>query len=335
MFKEMLKRTNYLMMLMILAFGLSFTSCSDDDDSPTSPVTIDESQVLVEYLETLNLTFPVIKKASDVNTALLTNADKIYLIDIRSEADFNSGHVAGAHNVVFADLLNHVESIDANSYDDIVIICYSGQTAAYGASLLRMMGHTNVSSMKWGMASWNKENAASWNNSVSNAKATEFTSDETAKADAGNLPVLDTKKTTGPEILRARVEAAFQEGFDPGKIGNSTLYTDLSKYYIVNYWKTEHYLDPGHVAGAIQYTPGTSLKLDSDLKTLPTDKPIVVYCYTGQTSAFVAAYLRVIGYDAKSLLFGANGMIYDVMKAKSMTAWDESVESHDYEKVTN
>jgi rhodanese-related sulfurtransferase len=49
------------------------------------------------------------------------------------------------------------------------------------------------------------------------------------------------------------------------------------------------------------------------MKTLPTNQTIVVYCYTGQTSSFVAAYLRLLGYDAKSLSFGANAMIYDTM----------------------
>ncbi|MDF1575369.1 MAG: rhodanese-like domain-containing protein [Bacteroidales bacterium] len=55
------------------------------------------------------------------------------------------------------------------------------------------------------------------------------------------------------------------------------------------------------------------LAVDEVLKMLPTDKTIVVYCYSGQNSARIAAYLRVLGYDAKSLKFGANGMIYDEM----------------------
>ena len=73
--------------------------------------------------------------------------------------------------------------------------------------------------------------------------------------------------------------------------------------------QTEEYLDPGHIEGAIQYTPSVDLAVDEALKTLPTDKTVVVYCYTGQNSARIAAYLRLLGYDAKSLKFGANGMI--------------------------
>jgi rhodanese-related sulfurtransferase len=60
----------------------------------------------------------------------------------------------------------------------------------------------------------------------------------------------------------------------------------------------------------MQYTPKERIKTTVVLNTLPTDKTIVVYFWTGQTSAFLTAYLWLLGYDVKSLLFGANGMIY-------------------------
>ena len=71
----------------------------------------------------------------------------------------------------------------------------------------------------------------------------------------------------------------------------------------------------GHIEGAMQYTPKVDIHSDEFLNTLPTDKTVVVYCYSGQTSANMAAYLRVLGYDAVSLVFGANGMIHDEMTA--------------------
>jgi rhodanese-related sulfurtransferase len=62
-----------------------------------------------------------------------------------------------------------------------------------------------------------------------------------------------------------------------------------------------------------QYTPSLSLKSDELLNTLPTDKAIVVYCWTGQTSAQVTAYLRILGYDAYSMLYGVNGCSYTAL----------------------
>ncbi|NQT97529.1 MAG: hypothetical protein HQ562_07290 [Candidatus Marinimicrobia bacterium] len=54
----------------------------------------------------------------------------------------------------------------------------------------------------------------------------------------------------------------------------------------------------------------------------------VPYCWTGQTSALVTAWLTVLGYDAKSLKFGVNSMIYDdLAEAKK---WSASM-NYDYE----
>lgn len=64
------------------------------------------------------------------------------------------------------------------------------------------------------------------------------------------------------------------------------------------------------------------------------DKSVVIYCYTGQTSAFTTAYLRILGYDAKSLLFGTNGMFYDKCVDAGMTVWNDA-QKHDYPLVTD
>ena len=59
------------------------------------------------------------------------------------------------------------------------------------------------------------------------------------------------------------------------------------------------------------------------------DETVVVYCYSGQTSAYVTAYLKVLGYDAKSLKFGANTMIWNRIPAgKFVTA--SAVMDYDY-----
>ncbi len=52
---------------------------------------------------------------------------------------------------------------------------------------------------------------------------------------------------------------------------------------------------------------------------------MVLYCYTGQTSAYLAGYLRTLGYDARTLLFGTNGMIFDRMVEQGVApTFDES-----------
>jgi rhodanese-related sulfurtransferase len=335
-----MKKLNYLMILTLVLGSLMFSSCEKDKDEPK----INESEVLVNYLEStaspsgkdfVNTDMPTIIPATDVHALNLTG--QIYIIDIRSAADFQNGHIENAVNVPLAQLLDHVKNINMSNYEKVAVVCYSGQSASYGASLLRLLGYNKVFAMKWGMCGWHSDFAGGWNNAIANgnAFAAQFTNVATEKAPAGQLPVLNTGKTTGQEILEARVTALLTEGYGAGvaSVTNQVVFDNLAGYYIVNYWPAAQYNDPGHIPGATQYTPKEDMKMSTNLKTLPTDKPLVLYCYTGQTSSFLAAYLRILGYDAKSLLYGANAMIYDKMVEKQMTTFSANeIKGYDYEK---
>ena len=331
-----MKKTNLLFLISFLFLSVFISSCEKD-----STPAINESEVLATYLESadsplhkdfVNTDMPTIIAASEVKT--LNTTGQVYIIDIRSAADFATGHIKNAHNVAFADLASHIKGVNLATYTKVAIVCYTGQTAGYGACLLRLLGYDKVYSMKWGMSSWNASFAGKWNTAVSsgNTFASQFTSTATAKGPAGNLPVLSTGKTTGQEILEARVNALLAEGFTPASVTNQIVFGNLTGYYIVNYWPANHYGDPGHIPGAVQYTPKEAIKLSTDLKTMPADKMIAVYCYTGQTSAYLVAYLRLLGYDAKSIMYGTNGMIYDKMVEKTLTTFSASqIMGYDFE----
>jgi rhodanese-related sulfurtransferase len=319
-----LRKLFYLLLIIPIMFVN--TGCSDDDDED---VVVNEAEVLVKYLEDAGgnpiAGFPAMIKSSDVNTNVTTSANHT-VIDIRSAADFANGHITGAVNVSANDVLTYYEANGLESKEVVTIACYSGQTAAWVTGLMRTAGYTNVKDMKWGMSSWNSTTSGSWVNSISNAKASELVTTASPKAAAGDLPTLSTGKTEGSEIMRARVESVFAEGFGAAKVSNADVFANLDDYYIVNYWSTDHY-NWGHIPGAMQYTPGADLDYDTFLNTLPTNKKIAVYCYTGQTSAHVAAYLRVLGYDAKSILFGVNAMAHDTMPG---TVFNAATEVHEY-----
>ncbi len=332
----MLKKYSLLLSIFVALFFA--VSCDKEESDPK----INESEVLATYLESaesplkkdfVNTDMPTIMAADEVKT--LNETGQVYIMDIRAAADFTAGHIKNAKNVAVADIITHIKTVDLSKYTKVAVVCYTGQTAGFATSILRLMGYDKAFSMKWGMCSWHADFAGKWNTAIAsgNAYAAQFTATATEKAAKGELPVLSTGKKTGQEILEARVAAVLTEGFSAASITNQTVFGALTNYYIVNYWPAAQYADPGHIPGAIQYTPKETIKLAADLKTLPTNKPIVVYCYTGQTSAFLATYLRLLGYDAKSLLYGANGMIYDKMVAKSMTVFKATeIKGYEYEK---
>ena len=328
--------------LFFMAFAV--TSCDNEDEVPPV-VEINESEVLVNYLESTSsplgkdfvaTDMPTIIAASEVKT--LNETGKIYLMDIRSATDFAAGHIKNAKNVAVADVLTHIKGVNLTSYDKVAVICYTGQTSGFAASVLRLMGYSKVFSLKWGMCSWHNDFAGRWNTAIANgnAYASQFVATDSPKGAKGTLPKLSTGKTTGQEILEARATAILTEGYTPASVSGATVFGSIANYYIVNYWPTTQYSDPtlGHIPGSMQYTPKESMKYGVDLTTLPTNKTVAVYCYTGQTSSFLAAYLRLLGFDAKSILYGTNGMIYDKMVAKGgMSVFKASeIMGYDYEK---
>jgi rhodanese-related sulfurtransferase len=333
------KKMNYkklFYLLMIVTFVAAFTGCSKDEDPTSPPASVNEAELLVKYLEGngdfINTAAPALISAEQVRTNQLSGANQ-FIIDVRSSDHFAAGHIEGAVNVPIADLINYYKTNNLSSYQTVVIACYSGQSAGLPASLLRLLGYNNVFDLKFGMSSWNSECVTNpWPSSVGNARASEFVTTAASKNAAGELPTLTTGKTSAVEILEARVQEVLTAGFGSINVNHTAVFSNLSSYYIVNYWPQNHY-DLGHIPGAVQYTPKADLKFDTFLKTLPTDKPIVIYCYTGQTSSFLATYLKVLGYDAKTLAYGTNAMIYDIMVANGLTIWKES-ECKNYPYVT-
>lgn len=328
-------KKNYFLLIFLFA-SLFLVSCEKDPDP------INEAEVLTTFLESadsplqkdyVSSDLPAIIAADEVKT--LNETNQVYIIDIRTAADFALGHIKNAHNVALADILTHIEGVNLTSYTKVAVVCYTGQTAGFATTILRLMGYSKAYSMKWGMCSWHADFAGKWNTAIAtgNAYQSQFTASASAKGAQGSLPVLATGKTAGLEILKARVATVLTEGFTPASVSSSTMFGNLTGYYIVNYWTEAQYTDPGHVPGAFQYTPKESLKLAADLKTLPTDKPVAVYCFTGQTSAALVAYLRILGYDAKSVLYGTNSMIYDKMVTKQMTTFNAAqIKGYTYEQ---
>ena len=58
------------------------------------------------------------------------------------------------------------------------------------------------------------------------------------------------------------------------------------------------------------------------MRTIPTNQSVVVYCGTGHNSQFAVAYLRLFGYDAKSMNYGNNGFMHQkMMEEKEALSW--------------
>jgi rhodanese-related sulfurtransferase len=314
-----------LALALSVALTLSvFTGCSeDDDDDNTTPV--DEFALMSELTDTgfAGWTTGWVQGADYVHT----NLANLYVVDLRSAADFAAGHIAGAHN---ATLTTMADNIATNNTSDlpVAVVCYTGQTSAFATMALRMLGWTDAFSMKWGMGGWNDALNTSWATGISNAYVGNMVTSASPALGTFEFPALNTGLTDGQAILEARVNAILAEGLTPNIVTAATVMATSGDYQIFNYWSAAHYA-VGHIDGSYQLTPG-NLTTTTDLDALDPADQQVLYCYTGQTSALVGFYLNALGYDVLSLKYGANALYHDTMPAN---AW--AATGFNYELVTN
>ncbi len=289
----------YLFLTLVVS-GFVFTSCEDEVAEKAA------SEILVEYLDQIDLDLGNVMSNADGQKFVMGapadgNVSAKHVIDIRSAEKFAEGHIAGAVNVELKNILTEA----ATAAKPILVVCYTGQTACYATALLRLYGYTDAQALKWGMSGWSPT-TDSWTGKLGN-EADGHVNWSYGAAPANNvyeMPDFDGLSVDGMNLLKERVETVLAEGFKT--VTGTTVLNNPGDYQINNYFSEADYAGFGHIDGAYRINPlGLA---DNSIKGLNPDAKVVTYCYTGQTSAVITAYLRVLGYDAYSMLFGVNGL---------------------------
>jgi rhodanese-related sulfurtransferase len=322
--------------LIILSFVI-LNGCLKDDVSPVHDFKLSDNALLLNYLEAQgdyinSSNMPSIVEVDEV----YNNLENYLVIDTRSTSEYIAGHISGAINIQNDSLIIYLNSIDVYKYPKIVLVSSDGQASSYYTCLLRLYGVPNVYSLLWGMAQWNSAFSSVWTQNIGDSPATRyFTFDNYRNDSLSALPevVFQNSGDSFEKKVKNRISDILDVGFtdnvsytkvDPTEpLFNEEL---ASNFYIVCYGIINLYshnmFEPyavGHFQNSVYFRPGRDLKSSNFLQLLPDKKRIVVYSGSGQLSAFVVAYLRVLGYDAKSLLYGANDLFYSYLVYKGTT----------------
>jgi len=311
--KRMKKRIKLFVLLhIILIASMLIFGCKGKIAGPEGT---SASETLVNYLTTNSLDLPDILNgwiiaAADVNG----NEGNYYIMDIRSAADFATGHITGAVNSTFGNIVTDAANSGGKT---IIVTCYTGQSAAHAVVALRLSGYADAKSLKFGMSSWNAA-FGRWTANTGNIAGghANWTTDATATVADFAYPEINTAGTEGAAILTERVAAMLAGGFRG--ISATDVLNTPTNYFINNYWAEVDVATYGHIVSAYRINPLTLA--NDEIKNLNPDETIVTYCWTGQTSSIITAYLTVLGYDATSLKFGANAMIYDDLAKSKWSA---------------
>jgi len=306
---------------LLLILGTLVTGCSNQNQAQIT-VTQTTTQTTKALTE-----FETVQQAAlsyfGSSKSLVTNSDALWklindgdtsndpiIVDIRAATDYANGHIPGAINIPLADIFKPENLAKLTKDKQIVTSCYTGNTAQIAAAYLSLMGY-NAISLRYSMMAWTKDATIqdpakyNWNPDKSNdfAVVTQvFTS--TAK---NTFPTLATGGATASEIIRLASEQAYTR-VKTHTVSSADLFKNLNDGdnsndpVIIDIRKAADYA-AGHINGAVNIVAADVFKTEN-LEKLPTDKQIIINCYTGQTSQLVATALRSLGYNAASLKFG-------------------------------
>jgi rhodanese-related sulfurtransferase len=298
---------NFSKLLVLgLVVGLVFASCKKDPDPQEN-----QFSTLAQYMQDSNLDLATVNggfaKAGsglNVNTTDYSVPD-YYVMDIRSAESFNAGHIKNAVNVPITDVLGEAPNAAGKP---ILVVCASGQTAGRAVAALRMKGYTAFS-LKWGMSAWHSNFSSTWEGKKGDFSSPNWVTTGTPPAySTFGTPELFSDATTPEAILDEQIEKMLANT-DWG-VTKDIVLANPGNYFINNYWTQPVWDLLGHINGAYRINEDLNL---AGLKYLDPSKTVLTYCFTGQTSSITNAWLEVLGYDTKSLMFGANGIIHTNM----------------------
>lgn len=310
----MQKKTKFLSMLLVLVMMLTFlTACApaeepaepeepvtpveepaeepEEEEEPAEPALVPEDVLKEAAVELLN-NIPdnnFIMPAEEALALKEENPDAIFWVDLRSPEDYAAGHITGAVNIPYAKVGEHLEVLPMNK--QIVFQCYSGQTSAQVTSVATMLGFNAVSfrsGMKFGWAplELGEDTLEMEANELPEAKTPELDEKGQILWDAAKDYFVEGENyIISPEDLKAIVEE------------NPDAVTVLSIRTAEDYAK-------GHVPTAIHIP---FKEVGANIDTIPMNRPVYVYCYTGQTAGITIGAMRMMGYNAISLNRGTTG----------------------------
>ena len=259
--------------------------------------------------------------------------DPLFVVDVSLPADFDAGHIPEAINIPLQDLparlLDGTHGIPSGT--DVCVASYWGNDGTMAALILNVFrvedpalpaNYPEAKTLFQGMTSWNFDRGlVPAGTRFSDAAASGVIVQEDVEAtdnpgvDQGAFPDF-APFVTDPVIEKILVRAEHYLGsvadtnalqMYPSELadllndGNSN-----NDPQIVSVRGTSHYV-LGHIPGAINVPYKSTADLVNYTHFVATDRPVVVYCYTGHTGGIGTMTLGILGYDVVNLLYGMNG----------------------------
>ena len=131
------------MLKKIIALILTIALCFSSLISCTTAKTGDGSNAAISYEQI----------TAEKAKAIMDEEDAYIILDVRSQEEYDSGHIAGAIVIPDTEITAKAETILTDKDALILVYCRSGRRSKNAASELATLGYTNVKEFG-GINSW-------------------------------------------------------------------------------------------------------------------------------------------------------------------------------------
>ena len=100
-----------------------------------------------------NTNNPALINVDEVKQELEKGTDAI-ILDVRTQEEYNSGHIKGSLLITLDDLQDKVEEEIPNKDAKIYVYCRSGGRSSMAQMTLQSMGYTNCKNIIGGILEW-------------------------------------------------------------------------------------------------------------------------------------------------------------------------------------
>lgn len=96
--------------------------------------------------------------ASPMEATALINHEDAIMLDIRSQSEFDEGHILNAIHIPLTEINNRIKEIEKHKDKPIIVSCRTGDRSATACRQLAQQGFLSLYNLEGGLLAWKDAN---------------------------------------------------------------------------------------------------------------------------------------------------------------------------------
>ncbi len=262
--------------LLLTTISILFISCKSNSQ---------DQQVLTANTVEISSKKNVINNVSVADFTKALELPDATLVDVRTLKEYNQGHIEGAIHIDWYKRSFKNNVLNISKEKPILIYCRSGNRTSKTSGVLKSLGFKEIYNLQRGINQWITSKAP-------------LTLEDSQKNKIFQELIASNTKKVQPEIANSG-KIYNVKALDFGKV------IKLKNVTIVDVRTPQEFIS-GHIDGSVNID-WYKRNFKENIQRLAKDKPIAIYCRSGNRTSKAASVLHSMGFkEVINLAYGIN-----------------------------